>query len=425
MYNTFCGIDFGTTNSAVSVTKLNQNPKLVSFENNKSTIPSAIFFPEENTYSPIFGNKAINLYINGEQGRFMRSLKRILGTDLMNLKTEVNDIRLSFEDIILYFIKYLKQTAEIEINQSLDSVVLGRPVHFQDFAPDEDEKAESVLRKIARSAGFKNIAFQYEPLAAAFSHEAKLEKECLACVIDIGGGTSDFSIVRLGKNNIKKHDRSDDILANTGIRIGGNDFDSDLAIKCFMQEFGYKTLLKPDDYTGRVLPVPFQPYVMLSEWSSINSLYTYSSQKNIKQIYERASMPDKVFNLYEIVKKELGHTLLNKVEEAKIKLSNMDEVVTSLDFLSKKPVVDSNIKDFENAIANNTAKIVNSLNECVKEAKINNNDIKLLILTGGSTEIPYIKNTILKLFPNAKISEDNKLSSVAMGLSYDARRIYG
>ena len=125
MYNTFCGIDFGTTNSAVSVTKLNQNPKLVSFENNKSTIPSAIFFPEENTYSPIFGNKAINLYINGEQGRFMRSLKRILGTDLMNLMTEVNDIRLSFEDIILYFIKYLKQTAEIEINQSLDSVVLG------------------------------------------------------------------------------------------------------------------------------------------------------------------------------------------------------------------------------------------------------------------------------------------------------------
>ncbi len=424
MYNTYCGIDFGTTNSAVSVTKFDKKPHLITFENNKTTIPSAIFFPEENTYSPIFGNSAIHKYINGCQGRFMRSLKRILGTDLMDLKTEVNEIRLSYEDIILYFIKYLKQTAEKQINQSLDSVVLGRPVHFQDFAPEQDQKAESVLRKIAYNAGFKNISFQYEPISAAFSHEAKLEKEQLACVIDIGGGTSDFSIIRLGKSNSQKQDRTSDILANTGIRIGGNDFDSNLSINCFMPEFGYKTLLKPDEYTGRILPVPNQPYVELSEWSSINSLYTYSSKKNIKQIYNNSAEPQKVVNLYNTIREELGHTLLNKIEECKIELSNKDEVITTLNFLPTSPIITSNVRDFEKAIYKTTQKIVSSLNECLTQAQVSKQDIGLIILTGGSTEIPYVKNTILKMFPNATISEDDKMSSVALGLSYDAMRLY-
>ena len=122
----------------------------------------------------------------------------------MNQKTEVNNIYMDYEDIILHFIKYLKQKAESQINTQLDSVVLGRPVHFQDFAPEQDVIAESVLRKIAHLAGFKNISFQYEPIAAAYTHEIKLEKELLACVIDIGGGTSDFSIIRLGKKDSAK-----------------------------------------------------------------------------------------------------------------------------------------------------------------------------------------------------------------------------
>lgn len=424
MYNSYCGIDFGTTNSAVSVINNLNKSHLITFDNNKPTIPSAIFFPEDNTYSPIFGEKAIHQYINGSIGRFMRSIKRILGTDLMELKTEVNEIRLSYEDIILYFIKHLKDTAEQEIGCSLDSVVLGRPVHFQDFAPEADEKAEKMLRKIAFNAGFKNISFQYEPIAAAYAHETSIEKEVLACVIDVGGGTSDFSVIKIGGSLINKTDRSSDILANTGMRIGGNDFDRDLAIKCFMPSFGYKTMLKPDDYTSRVLPVPFQPYTMLSEWSSINYLYTYKEKKSIEEIYNRCSEPQKVINLYETVQKELGHTLLNKIEECKISLSNNQNVETLLPFLSSKPQISSNINDFETSISKNTNKIVESLNECLNQASIKATDIGLIILTGGSTEIPYIKRTILNIFPNTLLSDKNKLSSVASGLAYDAMRLY-
>ena len=397
MYNSYCGIDFGTTNSAVSVINNHNKSHLITFDKNKPTTPSAIFFPEDNTYAPIFGEDAIYQYVNGSSGRFMRSIKRILGTDLMELKTEVNEIRLSYEDIILYFIKHLKNTAESEIGHSLDSVVLGRPIHFQDFAPEADDKAEKVLRKVAINAGFKNVAFQYEPIAAAYSHEINIDKEVVACVVDIGGGTSDFSVIKIGGNLINKINRSSDILANTGMRIGGNDFDRDLAIKCFMPEFGYKTMLKPDDYTDRVLPVPFQPYTMLSEWSSINYLYTYKEKKNIENIYNRSAEPQKVINLYETVQKELGHTLLNKIEECKISLSDKINVETLLPFISSKPLILSNIDDFEASISKNTTKIVESLKECLNQASIKAEDVGLVILTGGSTEIPYIKRTILNI----------------------------
>ena len=417
MYHDFCGIDFGTTNSAVSVLSAQKDSELIKFDNN-STIPTAIFFPEDGVYRPQFGKEAINNYINGSQGRFMRSLKRILGTDLMNLKTEVDGVYISYEDIISKFIKHLKDSAEKQIKKELTGVVLGRPVHFQDFSPDSDVKAESLLRKIAYNLGFKDIYFQYEPIAAAYSHERNVKREVLAFVVDVGGGTSDFSIIRLGPNNHKKIDRKEDVLANTGIRIGGNDYDRDLSIKCFMPEFGYGTLLKPNPYNGRILPIPFTPYTTLSEWSSVNSLYTYKEKKNISQIYEQAEEKDKVQKLNEIVQKELGHTLLNKIEECKISLTYNNRVNIALDFLKNKSLLNIELDKFEEAIVNSTNKVVESLKECIKLAGVSADDINLIILTGGTTEIPYVKQSVLKLFPKASISEENKLSSVAQGLVY-------
>ena len=191
-----------------------------------------------------------------------------------------------------------------------------------------------------------------------------------------------------------------------------------------MPHFGYKTMLKPDDYINRILPIPHQPYVMLSEWSSVNSLYTYSSQKSIKEIYTRSAEPEKVINLYETIEKELGHTLLDKIEEGKILLSSNNKHTTTLSFLSNSPTITIDIESFETAILKNTQKIVSSLDECLSLAQITRKDIELIILTGGSTEIPYIKNSILNMFPNAQISQEDKLSSVALGLSHEAIRIY-
>ncbi len=425
MPESYCGIDFGTTNSAVSIFDDKKNIAQVLFEKDRETIPTAIFFPEENTYKPIFGAAAIKEYIAGGNGRFMRSIKRILGTDLMNLKTEINEIYLSYEDIIEYFIKHLKTVAEKQNGVALEQVVLGRPVHFQDYAPEADKRAESFLKHIAIKAGFKQIHFQYEPLAAAYAHEQKLEKEKLAFVIDIGGGTSDFSVIRLGAEHKKQIDRAKDILANSGVRIGGNDFDRDLAMKCYMPELGYGTMLKPNPYNGRILPVPFGPYMTLSEWSSINTLYTYKAKKEIQKIYEESSEPQKVRILWETVQKELGHTLLNDVEISKIALSKQELISSRLEFLESKPSIAIKKQRFEESIKKDTQKIVDTMVECLKDAEISFTEIELVILTGGSTEIPYIKKELCRLFSNAEISESGKFSSVSLGLGYEAARVYG
>ena len=380
MYNTYCGIDFGTTNSAISISSKNKSPYLAKFNNDKKVIPTAIFFPEDAVFSPIFGNEALDEYINGSLGRFMRSLKRILGTELMKQKADVNGVKISYEDIITKFIKHLKDTAESQIDVELTDVVLGRPVHFQDSSPESDKEAEKILKNIARTVGFKNISFQYEPISAAYSHEQNLETEKLACVIDIGGGTSDFSIIRLGPQSKNKQSRKDDILANSGVRIGGNDFDRDLSIKCFMPSLGYGTYLKPDAYTKRILPVPFSPYIALSEWSSINSLYTYLEQKNIKQLYESSAEPQKLANLYEIVVKELGHILLNRVECCKIDLSQKDSVVSELDFLKEKPKIYSTNNEFIVSINKDVNKIMESLDECIKQAQIKADEIDMVLV---------------------------------------------
>ena len=168
--------------------------------------------------------------------------------------------------------------------------------------------------------------------------------------------------------------------------------------------------------------------IVYNKKNVIHNTILYTTERmlfNIKEIYNNCASQDKVINLYETVHKELGHTLLNKVEESKISLSRHKEVLTTLPFLSKSPNILVDVESFEQAIFSNTQKITSSLKECLSLAQITKDQIELIILTGGSTEIPYIKNSLLNMFPNAKISEEDKMSSVARGLSCDAKRIYG
>jgi hypothetical chaperone protein len=186
------GIDFGTTNSTAAIAINNQEPILVPVEDKHVTIPTAVYFPE-NKPDVYFGRNAQNHYINDTLGgRYMRSLKRILGTSLMqSIGTLIGSRIVKYDEIISYFVKYLKHKIDSAADCNIENVVMGRPVHFRDNDPSGDAAAESELHQIALNAGFKNIAFQFEPIAAAFAHERLLKSEKLAAVIDIGGGTSD------------------------------------------------------------------------------------------------------------------------------------------------------------------------------------------------------------------------------------------
>lgn len=411
-----CGIDFGTTNSTIAVAGHNQLPELVLLANKKYTIPSTVFYASDKPY-PLFGDEANEAYMVGIEGRFMRSLKRVLGTDLMNAGTIINGKSRKFEHILAQFIQSLKEQAENQIQTELKKVVMGRPVHFRDNDTKGDQKAEDELRNIAQMIGFEEIYFQFEPIAAAFAHEDKLEKEALACVVDVGGGTSDFTIIRLGKNLQHKTNRSDDILASSGVRIGGNDFDKDLSLKCFMPAFGFQTT-----YGNQNLNVPSSQYFELSEWSKVNSAYTYQNCKIVNEVLANAHSPKLYERLKDILAKESGHKILAEVENAKINLTDNEENLIQLPYVIGKPEIRTTKMKFEQSIQKDVDKVAKSLQQCLSEAGVKAEQISLVILTGGSTEIPLIQQTIYRIFPQATFSQENKLASVGLGLAFDSQR---
>ncbi len=423
MKNISAGVDFGTTNTVAAITDDKNNVKTVILEKNRDIIPTTIFFKDA---SPdiLFGTNAIDSYINSEPGRFMRSLKRILGTSSMKTGTLINGKMVSFAQIIETFLRNIKSEIDTSADQNVENLVMGRPVKFRDNDDAGDERAENELLEISKKAGFKNIHFQFEPIAAAFSHERNLMTEKNAFVIDIGGGTSDFSIIKIGGKNKDKTDRTDDILANTGVRIGGNDFDKQLSLKTFMPQLGMGTLCHPIGKPDIVLPVPSAHYFELSEWSNINNLYNRKTIDQITKHLKNSLSPETYGRLSEVISQEFGHHVLSIVENTKIKLTESHTTNIILDFLSNPTNFYATRLDFEKSIAKDVQTIEESIKECLNQSGMQTKDIDLIILTGGSTEIPYVREHLCKYFPCAEISDGNKFSSVGLGLGYDALRIF-
>ena len=226
-----CGLDFGTSNTTLGHDGAG-GPALLPLEGAHVTVPSAIFF--EPRQEPSIGRAATAAYVAGKPGRLMRGLKSVLGTPLIEEATPVGRERLRLRDVIARYLATVKARAEAAAGVEFDRVVHGRPVHFVDGDPEGDRRAEETLKAIAHEVGFRDVAFQYEPIAAALDYERQVHGEEIALIADIGGGTSDFSIVRLSPERRRQADRSADILANDGVRIGGTDFDRYLSLKTVM-----------------------------------------------------------------------------------------------------------------------------------------------------------------------------------------------
>ena len=271
-----CGLDFGTSNTTLGVADP-EGPILLPLEGAHRTIPSAIFF--ELGREPVIGRAATAAYVEGLSGRLMRGLKSVLGTPLMEEATPVGRQRLRLRDIIARYLAAVKDRAETASGRSLDSVVHGRPVHFVDGDPEADRRAEDTLRAIARDVGFREVSFQYEPIAAALDYERQVRSEEIALVADIGGGTSDFSIVRLSPERRGRADRAGDILANDGVRIGGTDFDRQLSLGTVMPLLGLGSPMRRGD-----LAVPNAYFHDLATWSAINRLYNSKTLREIDEV---------------------------------------------------------------------------------------------------------------------------------------------
>ncbi len=411
-----CGLDFGTSNTTLAVTRGNTASRLLPLEDGKPTIPSTIFFDFDEDRT-LYGRAAIAEYISGTDGRMMRSLKSILGSSLAEENVRIKKRIVSYLQIIGGFVGELKVRAETELGDALNSVVVGRPVHYVDDDPIADRKAQEQMERTVRAKGFRHIAFQYEPIAAALDYEQQVTGEEIGLVVDLGGGTSDFSVVRVSPQRAAATDRQGDILATAGVHIGGTDFDRLLSLRAVMPELGYQT---PTADGKR--PLPSAPNVDLATWHRINQLYDPAMLRQLRHTEREARDPERVDSMISIVTHRDGHRLAGAVEDAKIALTDADRA--RLEFTGEEVELHPLITRaaLAAAIAGSIDRIEDKLREVVAVAGLTADRIDTLILTGGSTRIPMILERLRANFANARFVETDAFGSVGLGLALDARR---
>ena len=412
-----CGIDFGTSNSTAGWVRPGQSA-LLPLEDGRLTLPSVIFFHAEDE-AVRYGRAALADYLEGHEGRLMRSLKSLLGTSMIDDFTEVMGRALPFRELLARFIGELKRRAEQSAGREFSRAVLGRPVFFIDGDAEADQRAESTLEDIARQAGLRDISFQYEPIAAAFDYESKISREELVLVVDIGGGTSDFSLIRLAPERASRTDRRDDILANGGVHIGGTDFDRALSLASLMPMLGLGSALKSG------LAMPSAPYFNLATWHTINMAYSKKAWAEISELHREAREKPKLERLQSVVRERAGHWLALQVEEAKIGLSNSAQAQIDIGRIAAGETVTLHRADLDRAIHGLVTSVEQTVANLLCDAGVAAAGIDTVFFTGGSSGVPLLRQRIQALTPQARCVEGDLFGSIGAGLALDAKRKFG
>ncbi len=412
----FCGLDFGTSNSTIGIVK-NDAIQLVNLENQKPTLRSAIFYDDEfKTLS--FGQSGVDAYLSGADGRLMMALKSVLGSSIMQDKTVIFNELIPYTEVLGKFIAHMKQLAETELQDNISDVIAGRPVHFHDDDIEKDKLAENTLRDIFQAQGFKNIIFQYEPIAAATYYRETVQNEQIALVVDMGGGTSDFTLIKI---NPKQKPSSKDVLGNQGIHIGGTDFDTLFNLKKVMPLLGMNSLMKT---MSEVIPVPNSFYHDLTTWHTHKKMYTLETKQDVKNIYLSAMQKPLIKRLLSVLENKQGYFILQAVENCKISLSELASEKIMLDFIESQLYVDNTRDEFNEHISIFVDAIVNKILNTVNSAGEKTENISAIFYTGGSSKIPFIREKINTLFKNAVVIEGDTFGSIGKGLALQAMRTF-
>ena len=391
-------------------------------ESGKLTLPSVIFFhadSQDDGAHVSYGRAALADYLAGHDGRMMRSLKSLLGTAMMDDFTEVAGRAVMFKDLLATFIGELKRRAEQSAGQSFTRAVLGRPVFFVDDDAAADQRAEGTLRGIAQQVGWQEVGFQYEPIAAAFDYESTLAREELVLVVDIGGGTSDFTLIRLSPERALKADRKADILASSGVHIGGTDFDRALNLASVMPTLGLGSLLKSG------LQMPSSHYFNLATWHTINLAYTRKATAQIADLQRDAQDKAKLARLQTLVDERSGHWLAIQVEAAKIALSDAPSTDMNLGRIAPGEHLVLHRPDFDGAIDALVNRVEVTIAALLRDAGVSAAGVDTVFFTGGSSGVPLLRERIAAVLGQARAVEGDRFGSIGAGLALDAQRRFG
>lgn len=416
----FFGLDFGTTNSALAV-NWGEKVEIVNvdaFNPTGKTMRSVLFFDEQKRV--FSGHEAIAKYMEEiSYGRYMQSIKAFL-PDKSFESTELFGRIYRIEDLVAIILRKMKVKGEEHCGQQVENIVLGRPVVFSEDQ-DRDSLAETRLRNAAEKAGFKNIFFQLEPIAAALAFEDGLPigEEKIVLVGDFGGGTSDFTVIALrGGKNQEKTDRKEDVLSVGGVYIGGDTFDSRVMWEKIAPYFGRDVKIKlamSNEWHG-MPPLIYK----LRHWHLIPQLRERNVRESIRKLKVLADRKDLIENLENLIDDNYGFLLFQAIEKAKCELSSQKE--TSIFYKEFDLVIREQIlrTEFEEMVLEDVDKIGMCINNVLSDAGATVDDIDVVFLTGGSSNVPLVKKIFEALFGQKKVIRTDVFTSVAYGLGLSA-----
>ena len=426
----YAAIDFGTSNSAIALPLPGGGVRLVALEAGQPTMPTAVFYRADTPAAQLeperlYGRAALAAYVEGTDGRLMRSMKTILGSSLLDQSTDVGGGRaVRYRDVVVGYLRHLKRLAEAEGGQPLPRVVLGRPVFFVDDDPVRDAQAQAALEAAARAVGFAEVEFQYEPIAAALDHESQIDHEQVVLVADIGGGTSDFSLVRVGPQRRGRAERRDDILANHGVHLAGTDFDRHMELASILPLLGYRTL-RPARLGEAPREVPSGVYFDLATWHLINTVYAPARLAEMRSMKSWYLDLKHHARLMKTLEERLGHALAAAAEQAKIDVAQQGTAQIDLWLLERGLKATLHEPQAASAIEADLERIVAAARETGRQAGLTAAEVDVVYFTGGSTGLTPLVSRIAACFPTAQQVRGDRFASVAQGLGWHARAVFG
>ena len=372
-----------------------------------------IYQDEQTTF---VGSDAVEQYLSfPDEGYYVKSVKSFLGAS--GLREEA--IRF-FEDIVTAMMLNIKQRAEHSLQSEIEHTVIGRPVNFQGLDGEQaNTRALNILTTSAKRAGFKSIEFLYEPVAAGYDFESGLEKDCTVLVVDIGGGTTDCAMLRMGPGHRDTIDRTNDMLSHTGERIGGNDFDIQLAAKAFMPLFGMNSPLK----NGK--PMPKQTFWNAVRTNNVGAQTIFNSQETrfiLEQHILDTTEPDLFRRFIKMREEKQNHHIVRSAELSKISLSETDPYLADLAYIEKGLNKEVTRQLLSQAAEQPIERIVKLMHEAIKQA---GTQPDYVYMTGGSSRLKNVRQAVRSHLSDIEIIDGDSLGSVAKGLTIQAQRLFG
>lgn len=402
------GIDFGTSNSAAAYVE-DGAIRRIRLEESGDTVPTAVFFSLEDKTMAI-GSAANAALIDRLEGRYMRSLKRVLGTPLMAERRTILDRKLDFYDIVSAFLKILKDRSEEQAGRRFDKVVAGRPVLFDSRDAEINARAESDLLRCYQMAGFSEVEFLPEPEAAALSVTADIDTGDLGVVVDIGGGTSDFTVFR-------KAGRRIDVAASHGVQLGGTDFDRALNLKFIMPSLGYGQPIR-HGMDGQTVTAPNAIFHDLATWEKIHLLYTNKTMTLAKGLVRDAVEPEVFQRLHHALDWQLGHEIAFLAERSKIASNGATEgSAIDLDLLERGLTSEMTPTEIEAVFAAFTDRLARTLDDTLTRAKVTRNAVSHVVPVGGASLMRLVQAAIGRILPDVKMVDTPIFTAVVDGLA--------